>query len=169
MNDLELIRLTDFFKALGDPARVRILCLLLEGEECVGGLADRLQMTQSAVSHQLTVLKNHRLVGSRREGKQVYYALADEHVRMVIGMGMELSLIHILICIEPVSFLSSFTERIPAGCVGNLERMCVFRGETKGRGQTGGWHSKSTVAFTPSSVFSIIQRAPCRLKIICAR
>ena len=89
MNDLELIRLTDFFKALGDPARVRILCLLLEGEECVGGLADRLQMTQSAVSHQLTVLKNQRLVGSRREGKQVYYALADEHVRMVIGMGME--------------------------------------------------------------------------------
>ena len=89
MNDLELISLTDFFKALGDPARVRILCLLLEGEECVGGLADRLQMTQSAVSHQLTVLKNHRLVGSRREGKQVYYALADEHVRMVIGMGME--------------------------------------------------------------------------------
>lgn len=85
----ELYSLTDFFKVLGDPTRVKILLQLFDGEVCVGDLADRLNITDSAVSHQLHVLKSSRLVKKRREGKMMIYALADEHVRSVIAQGWE--------------------------------------------------------------------------------
>ncbi len=89
MNDEELYDLADLFKMFGDSTRLRILLALSEGETSVGDLAERLQMTVSAVSHQLKTLKSGKLIRSRREGKQVFYALADEHVRSIISMGRE--------------------------------------------------------------------------------
>lgn len=84
-----LCDLADLFKIFGDTTRVKILYALLESEMCVCAIADLLGMTQSAISHQLRILKQARLVRSRREGKTVFYALDDEHVRTVIGQGME--------------------------------------------------------------------------------
>ena len=73
----------------GDSTRIRILFVLFESEVCVCDLAEALQMTQSAVSHQLKILKQSKLVKSRREGKSVFYSLADGHVRTIIAQGME--------------------------------------------------------------------------------
>ena len=69
--------------------RIRILCILLRGEMCVCDLAQTLDMTQSAISHQLRVLKQMKLVTNRREGKTVFYSLADGHIRTIINQGME--------------------------------------------------------------------------------
>jgi len=85
----ELNRLTDFFKVLGDPTRVKILFRLFQSENCVGELAEKMQITDSAVSHQLHVLKISGLVKKRREGKTIFYMIADEHVRSVIAQGLE--------------------------------------------------------------------------------
>ena len=86
----ELYELADLFKVFGDSTRLRILYALFEQEEySVFGLSDALQMTQSAISHQLKVLKQARLVKSRREGKQIFYSLDDDHVRTIISMGRE--------------------------------------------------------------------------------
>lgn len=85
----ELIKLTNLYKEFGDPTRVRIMMLLLNQEACVQDIANILNMTQSAVSHQLKLLKSEDLVKSRREGKNIYYSLADEHVRSIISMGLE--------------------------------------------------------------------------------
>jgi len=79
--------LADLFKVFGDTTRMRILFSLFESELCVCAIAELLSMTQSAISHQLKVLKNYNLVGNRREGKTVYYFLADDHVRTIIGQG----------------------------------------------------------------------------------
>lgn len=84
-----LYDLSELFKVFGDSTRIRILFVLFEAEVCVCDLAAALSMTQSAVSHQLRILKQNRLVKSRREGKSVFYSLADEHVRTIIGQGME--------------------------------------------------------------------------------
>ena len=84
-----LYDLAELFKVFGDSTRIRILCVLFESEMCVCDIAELLGMTQSAISHQLRILKQARLVRSRREGKTVFYALDDEHVRTVIGQGME--------------------------------------------------------------------------------
>ena len=84
-----LYDLADLFKVFGDSTRIRILFVLLEAEACVCDLAEALSMTDSAVSHQLALLKRASLIRSRREGKSVFYALADDHVRTVIGQGME--------------------------------------------------------------------------------
>ncbi|MCR5663672.1 MAG: metalloregulator ArsR/SmtB family transcription factor [Oscillospiraceae bacterium] len=84
-----LLDLAELFKIFGDTSRIRILFVLFEAEVCVCDLAAALSMTQSAVSHQLAILKRSRLVKSRREGKSVFYSLADEHVRTIIGQGME--------------------------------------------------------------------------------
>ena len=84
-----LFDLSEFFKIFGDTTRIRILFVLFEAELCVCDLAAALQMTQSAISHQLAILKRSRLVKSRREGKSVFYSLADEHVRSIIAQGME--------------------------------------------------------------------------------
>ena len=86
----ELIQnLADFYKVFGDVTRVKILCVLFQSELCVCDLAEVLGMTQSAVSHQLRVLKQAKLVKNRREGKIVYYFLADGHIRSIINQGME--------------------------------------------------------------------------------
>ena len=84
-----LYDLTELFRIFGDSTRVRILYVLFEAEMCVCDIAALLGMTQSAISHQLRALKNARLVSSRREGKTVFYALADDHVKTIIDQGLE--------------------------------------------------------------------------------
>ena len=81
--------LADLFKVFGDSSRIRILYMLLESERNVRSLADAVSMTQSAVSHQLKILKMNKLVRSRREGKQIFYSLADDHVSTILAMGKE--------------------------------------------------------------------------------
>lgn len=85
----ELYDLAELFKVFGDSTRIRILFVLFEAEVCVCDLAEALHMTQSAISHQLKILKNSKLVKSRREGKSVFYSLADGHVRTIIDQGRE--------------------------------------------------------------------------------
>ena len=85
----DLYDLAELFKVFGDTTRIRILYVLFESEMCVCDIAELLNMSQSAISHQLRVLKQARLVRNRREGKTVYYSLADEHVRAIIGQGMD--------------------------------------------------------------------------------
>ena len=90
MPEEELLKeLADFYKVFGDSTRIKILCVLLKAEVCVCDLAEILSMTQSAISHQLRILKQSRLVKSRREGKSVFYSLADGHVRTIIAQGRE--------------------------------------------------------------------------------
>lgn len=84
-----LYDLTELFRIFGDSTRIRILYVLSASEMCVCDIAALLGMTQSAISHQLKALKNARLVKSRREGKTVFYSLADSHVRTIIDQGME--------------------------------------------------------------------------------
>ena len=84
-----LYDLAELFKVFGDSTRIRILYALFESELCVYDIAQVLNMTQSAISHQLRVLKQARLVRNRRDGKQIYYFLADDHVRTIIGQGMD--------------------------------------------------------------------------------
>ncbi len=85
----ELYDLAELFKVFGDSTRIRILYVLFEAEVCVCDLAETLNMTQSAISHQLKILKQSRLVKGRREGKSVFYSLADSHVRTIIAQGRE--------------------------------------------------------------------------------
>ena len=85
----ELYDLAELFKVFGDSTRIRILYVLFEAEVCVCDLAEALNMTQSAISHQLRLLKQNKLVKSRREGKSVFYSLADGHVRTIIDQGRE--------------------------------------------------------------------------------
>ena len=80
---------SDFFKAFSDKTRLRILTALVTEELCVCDIAALLGMSQSAISHQLRALKQAKLVRYRREGKQVFYSLADGHVRTILGQGME--------------------------------------------------------------------------------
>lgn len=88
-NEVNISELAELFKMFGDETRIRILMNLYGGEVCVQDLVDSLGMTQSAVSHQLKILKMSKLVLSRRDGKQMYYSLADDHVRTIISMGIE--------------------------------------------------------------------------------
>lgn len=89
IDENELYDLAELFKVFGDSTRIRILYALYEEEISVNDLSERLNMTQSAVSHQLKILKVNDLVKARREGKQMYYRLADEHVKTIIAMGKE--------------------------------------------------------------------------------
>ena len=84
-----LIDLAELFKVFGDSTRIRILTVLFGEEMCVCDIAETLNMNQSAVSHQLRVLKNAKLIKNRKEGKQVFYALADDHVSTILAMGLE--------------------------------------------------------------------------------
>ena len=84
-----LYELAELFKVFGDSTRIWILYALVESELCVGDLAQALGMGQSAVSHQLKILKDAKLIRYRREGKSVIYALDDDHVRTILNMGME--------------------------------------------------------------------------------
>ena len=87
--DEVLSDLADLFKIFGDSTRIKILYALLRSELCVCDIADLLGLTQSAISHQLQVLKKSKLVKYRRKGKTVFYSLADSHVRTILGQGME--------------------------------------------------------------------------------
>lgn len=90
MPDEEMLYdLAELYKIFGDTTRIKILYALFEAEMCVCDIAQLLGMTQSAISHQLRVLKQSKLVKFRREGKTIFYSLADDHVRTIIGMGME--------------------------------------------------------------------------------
>ena len=85
----KLYDLAELFKLFGDSTRMRILFVLFEADVCVCDLAEALSMTPSAISHQLKLLKAGKLVRSRREGKSVFYSLADDHVRTIVAQGME--------------------------------------------------------------------------------
>lgn len=87
--ETELYDLAELFKVFGDSTRIRILFVLFEAEVCVCDLAQVLNMTQSAISHQLRILKQNKLVKNRREGKSIFYSLADDHVRTIIAQGRE--------------------------------------------------------------------------------
>ena len=90
MPDEEMLYdLAELYKVFGDSTRIKILYALFEAELCVYDIARLLKMTQSAISHQLQILKQNKLVKFRREGKTIYYSLADDHVRTIIGMGIE--------------------------------------------------------------------------------
>ena len=85
----DLYDLAELYKVFGDSSRIKILYVLFAAELCVYDIAQLLGMTQSAVSHQLRILKNNKLVKFRREGKTVFYALDDDHVRSILKLGME--------------------------------------------------------------------------------
>ena len=81
--------IAELFKAFGDPTRVAILSLLLQRERCVSDIAEGVGLSQSAVSHQLRILKQIHLIKFRREGKNLLYSLSDDHVRTILEMGLE--------------------------------------------------------------------------------
>ena len=81
--------IAELFKGFADPTRVHILCLLVEQELCVGDIAEAVQISQSAISHQLRLLKQMHLIKFRRDGKNILYSLADDHVRTILQMGLE--------------------------------------------------------------------------------
>lgn len=85
----ELYDLAELFKIFGDSTRIKILFALCESPMCVCDLAESLNMTQSAISHQLKILKQSKLVKSRRDGKSIIYSVADDHVKSIIAIGME--------------------------------------------------------------------------------
>ncbi len=87
--DETLYDLAELFKVFGDSTRIKILYALFEAELCVCDIAQLVGVSQTAISHQLRVLKNAKLVKFRRDGKTVFYSLADDHVRRIIGQGME--------------------------------------------------------------------------------
>lgn len=84
-----LFDLSELFKLFGDSTRIRILYCLFASEMCVCDIATLLNMSQSAISHQLALLKRSKLVSARRDGKTVFYALADDHVRTILGQGID--------------------------------------------------------------------------------
>jgi len=84
-----LEQIAELFKAFGDSTRVQILSLLEQQERCVGDIADAVELSQSAISHQLRILKQMHLIKFRREGKNILYSLADDHVRTILQMGLE--------------------------------------------------------------------------------
>ncbi|EHL18897.1 hypothetical protein HMPREF9628_01949 [Peptoanaerobacter stomatis] len=85
----EVYELADLFKIFSDSTRIKILCILFESEMCVYDLSSILNMSQSAVSHQLRLLKQSKLVKHRREGKIIFYSLSDDHIRKIIDNGLE--------------------------------------------------------------------------------
>ena len=82
-------QIADLFKAFGDVTRVQILSQLVQRELCVGDIAEAVALSQSAISHQLRILKQMHLIKYRREGKNILYSLADDHVRTILQMGLE--------------------------------------------------------------------------------
>lgn len=82
-------QIAELFKGFGDPTRVHILSLLTERELCVTDIAEAVELSQSAISHQLRILKQMHLIKFRREGKNILYSLADDHVKTILEMGLE--------------------------------------------------------------------------------
>ncbi len=90
MPDEEILYdLAELFKVFGDSTRIKILYVLFESEMCVNDIASVLNMTSSAISHQLRVLKQSQLIKFRRDGKSIYYSLADDHVRTILDQGID--------------------------------------------------------------------------------
>lgn len=89
MNEELLIDLADLFKIFSDSTRLKILMTLMSGEKCVSDIVDELSMSATAISHQLRTLKQSHLVKYRRDGKQIYYSLADGHVEKIINCGID--------------------------------------------------------------------------------
>lgn len=89
MCEEELADIADLFKIFADSTRIKILYDLFDGEKNVTEITADLDMNQSTISHQLKILKTSKLIASRRDGKAMYYQLADDHVRMIIAMGKE--------------------------------------------------------------------------------
>ena len=89
LTEIKAIQLAELFSALSDASRVRLISLLMEGEMGVSALAEELSMTESAVSHQLRGLRQMRIVRARKEGRQVFYTLEDEHVQKLYSMGID--------------------------------------------------------------------------------
>jgi DNA-binding transcriptional ArsR family regulator len=89
LNDEEYQNLSELFKVFSDKTRLKIINILLENEMCVHNISNNLNMNQSAISHQLKVLKQMRLVKYRREGKEIFYSLIDEHVSLLFEIGLE--------------------------------------------------------------------------------
>ncbi len=89
MDEHTAYHLSNLFRALSDPTRVRLIALILDGEQSVGALAEQLGMTESAISHQLRGLRLQRIVRARKDGRQVYYCLDDEHVAALFRQGLE--------------------------------------------------------------------------------
>ncbi|NLC37869.1 MAG: winged helix-turn-helix transcriptional regulator [Clostridia bacterium] len=89
LTEQEVVKLAETFKVLGDPTRIRIIQALRQGELCVYDLSLVLEMSQSAISHQLRVLRNLRLVKFRKEGKVVYYSLDDDHITQLFDQGLD--------------------------------------------------------------------------------
>jgi Predicted transcriptional regulators len=87
--DDDMVDMSDFFKMFGDPTRLKILYLLDEGECGVGQIAQRLEMSQSAISQQLKTLRSSRLVKFRKEGRNIIYRLSDEHIHAILSLGAE--------------------------------------------------------------------------------
>lgn len=85
----ELCDLAELFKIFGDSTRIKILYDLFEGEKNVTEICEDLEMNQSAISHQLKILRSSKLISARRDGKAMYYGLADNHVKTIIAMGKE--------------------------------------------------------------------------------
>ncbi len=88
-DEYTLDQLEELFKIFGDSTRIKILYVLHGGELCVCDIAALLGMTQSAISHQLRLLRQNRLIRARRDGKNIYYSLADDHVRTIMSMGLD--------------------------------------------------------------------------------
>lgn len=89
LNDDKVIDLSELFKIFGDSTRVKIINILLEDELCVNDIAKKINATQSAVSHQLRILKSSKLVKYRKEANSIYYSLADDHVKKIFELGCE--------------------------------------------------------------------------------
>lgn len=89
LNEKVVHELAELFKTMGDPTRIKILYALKERELCVCDLSELLEMSSSAISHQLRVLRNNKLVKYRKEGRSVYYSLDDDHVMCLFGQGLE--------------------------------------------------------------------------------
>ena len=89
MNQKEFEELAELFKIFGTPTRLQIMYALVNKEKCVYDIAEELGMSQSAISHQLRILKQMALVKFRREGKTIYYSLADDHVKTIMAQGLE--------------------------------------------------------------------------------
>ena len=88
-NDSKFYELAEFYKIFGDPTRLKILLSLKDGEATVSGLTEKVNMSQSTVSHQMRILKQSRLARVRREGKNSYYSLNDDHIDLILKLGIE--------------------------------------------------------------------------------
>lgn len=89
LDDDKIIDLSELFKIFGDSTRVKIINILLNNELCVNDISEKINVSQSAVSHQLRILKDSKLVKYRKEGNQIYYSLADKHVEKIFVIGCE--------------------------------------------------------------------------------